>query len=336
MKKITKCWLLAFAMLLALTVFSAQPARADGAIMDITAITSDSVSLRWQKPSYKIEGATAKVTGYKILYGKKANDLKQFGSQLSASATKVKVTGLSSKTTYYFQIKVLVKLTSTSSGKSVKDETNYLESPMKTITMPGKIKTLRVTGADIEEEQVVFKWQAVNPKSASFGYQYYIKTTDGKKHSAGKVTTNGVRLNNISNSTYYLGRVRSYIKIENRDGEKYCYGAWSAWVPILSDPVVVSGSLQNGRINLTWTEMSGVDGYDIYIFKKGWQKIYKAVYTSTGPTSGTIMKVNGRSFKPNWDVDYEIMIVARKSAGGKNYYSSGKTYIPLKINTPKT
>ena len=330
MKKRTFAVLATFVMILLLGFLSARTVRADGGSLDIAAVTSNSVTIRWEKPSYTLENAQVIVTGYKVLYGTSADQLKQFGKKLSASATKKKVTGLSPKKKYYFQVKVLVDIVNESAGIKDTDATDYMPSPVTAITLPGKIKTLRVTSADIENEQVVFKWKAVNPNYKNFGYQYYIKTVSGKKKASAKVTKNGVRLNKITNTGCYFGRVRSYCRLENREGVKYFYGEWSEWVPILSDPLLVAVALPEGKLNVTWSEMKGVDGYDIYVFKKGWKKFYKAVYTATGPTSGTILKLNGKSFTPARNTSYEVTVVARKNYGGKNYYSLG--YVSQSVN----
>ncbi len=315
-----------------LFVFSpARPVRADIGLVDIAEITENSVTIRWDRPSYPFENVKAVVTGYKVYYGTSADKLQQYGKKLSASATKRKITGLASKKKYYFQIKVGVKFVNQNDEIQSRDVTNYLETPISVITLPGKISNLLVTSADLEERQVVFKWTAVNPNSKNYGYQYYVKTSGGKKKASGKVTTNGVRLKNITNTGYYLGKARSYCKITNREGTKYFYGEWSDWVPIMSDPMIINAGLPDGRINVTWSEMKGVDGYDIYLYKNGWKKMYKASYTSTGATSGTIMKVNGKSFKPAWGTEYWFYIVARKSFGGKNYYSPGNHYVPLSV-----
>lgn len=333
MKKRAAVILTAFVMLFLAGFLTAREARADGnRTVEIISVTENSVTIRWEKPTYNIENCKTTVTGYKVYYGTSADKLQPYGKKLSASATQKKITGLTPKKKYYFQVKVGVRIVNESEGINTTDSTNYLETPMHAITLPGKITTLQVTSTDAVKKQVVFKWSAVNPNYSDFGYQYYVKTAAGKKKSAARVTTNGIRLKNIANTTYYLGKVRSFCKIENRDGVKYCYGKWSDWMPILSDPLVVAAGLPEGKLNVTWTEMKGVDGYDIYIFKEGWKKYYKAAYTAVGATSGTITKVNGKAFNLARNTSYEVSIVARKNYNGKNYYSRGQNSTRLDIN----
>ena len=323
MKRNLKIVLAAFVMILLLGFLPVREARADGiGVVDVASVTQNSVTIRWDKPTYNIENAKVTVRGYKLLYGTSPDKLQQYGKNLSASATKKKITGLSPKTQYYFQIKVYIRLKS-ETGSSSKDSTNYLETPLGVVTLPKKITNLQVTATNVSKKQAVIKWTAVNPAYQNFGYQYYVKTESGKKKASARLTTNGVRLKNISNTTCYYAKVRSFSKLANREGTKYFYGEWSDWIPILSDPLVIGAALPGGLLNVTWTEMKGVDGYDIYVFKEGWKKFYKAAYTPTGATSGTITKVNGKEFSPLRNTNYEISIVPRKNYGGKNYYGFG-------------
>lgn len=329
MKKKVAYLLAAFAMMIAFAIFAARPVSAADGFLDVSKVTTSSVTLRWNKTAFKAEGEKVQTLGYKLYYGTSTEKMKQFGEKLSAKATGKTVTGLKARKRYFFRLKVILKHTNLETGKSKTVLKDYVDNPLAIYTLPEKIDTIRTTSSAVKAKKLRFKWKDVNPSDNSFGYEYEVKTRSGNMKDNGSTTENGVVLKNASNATYYLGRVRSTYTFENRDGKKTCYGEWSNWAALLSTPVVIGASLSGGKINVTWTEMKGVDGYDIYITNDNWKGYYKAGYTSTGATSGTIETVKGKKFSYKRGESYEVSIVARKKIDGKNYYSPGDNDVTI-------
>lgn len=294
---IMSCFLLVFAFLLMPVV------KADAAAVQTKATTS-SITVKWD--------AKEDALNYKVYVGKDYSSLKLYKT-LKPSVTSVTIKKLPAGCERY--VKIAYEY-SHSYNPSKKFE-GFVSSVFAK-TIPGK-----VTG--VKQERWYYYAKSFNATWKKFegadGYQYIVKTSNGKKKASGIVKYNGnsLSVDKISNSMVYTVQVRAYVEI---NGKKQ-YGAWSAPGYFFTQPQITKAQVSKNKLTVKWDKVTGATGYDIYVSTKkesGYKKV-KSVGKNTSFV--TITKLAGKSISAK--KQYYVYVISKKKVG-KTTYTSGMLY----------
>ena len=117
----------------------------------------------------------------------------------------------------------------------------------------------------------------------------------------------------------YNVQVRGYITV---NGQKY-YDKWSDKAYLFTQPMVKKASVSGSKLKITWSKVSGVTGYDVYVSAKEKSGYKKVKSLSSSKSSVTVSKLGGKKFSSK--KTYYIYIVGKKKVG-KTTYTSGRHY----------
>ena len=267
--------------------------------------TDTTITLSWSKVS--------KATGYRVyVYNSKTKKYEYNGYSKTNSYT---IKKLKAATEYKIKVRAYKTIS----------KTNYYgsySSILTTITKPSKVKGLT---ASKSTTSIKLSWTKI---SGSTGYRIYTYNTSTKKYEyTGYSNTNSYTVSKLKNMTEYKFKVRAY-KTYNKTNY---YGSYSDIYTTATIPNKVTGvtltSKSTSSLELKWNKLSGVTGYDVYLYKQASQsfKSYKKV---TG-TSLNITNLDTAKF-------YKVYVKAYKTINGTNYYSSASTTVSQKTNSTDT
>ncbi len=160
------------------------------------------------------------------------------------------------------------------------------------------------------------KYNSLKLKWTKQGYADGYQICDAQSKVVKNVTKNSVTLKKLATGKTYRYKVRSYIR--NADGTR-SYGAFSSVVSAttkLKTPEVEIVSKKTGQARITWSKVSGANGYEIY-YKKSSGETYRKVKTVNN-ANVRLCRVRGMK---SGDKAY-FRVRAFKKTGSKKVYSS--------------
>ncbi len=170
---------------------------------------------------------------------------------------------------------------------------------IKYTIVPGVTKKIETKPST---DSITLKWNEADEATGYRVYQYNSKTKAWKKIAS--VKTNTYTVKKLKAGTDYKFRIKSYTKLSNGDvifSTKY-KTIETATKPLT--PTVKLASIKSGTATITWTNVSGESGYQVYY--------------STGK-NGTYKKVN--SYKAE-----TLKATKSKLTRGKTYYFKVRAY----------
>lgn len=176
-------------------------------------------------------------------------------------------------------------------------------------TRPEKVTGFKASG--LTTNTITLKW---NSQPNVKGYKIYKYNSDTAKYEyVGKTTGTSYTVKKLTAGRTYLFQVAAYFQMNGNDygGEK------SATVKMVTRPkntTIKKLTTGSKKANLTWSRVSGANGYEIYM-KQGsgsWKKIKTITNASTVKYSKTKLKKGKK---------YYFRIKAYKTCDGKKYYS---------------
>ena len=260
-----------------------------GVTGSITSVaTHSSVTLNW--------APVTDATGYRVyLYNEGWKLLKV------TQALKFKAQGLVAGCRYRFAVKAIT----TENGKTALSP-SFASAAVYTKPLPPQsVKALTTT-----DKSIVLSWSRC--KGAT-GYRIYVR--NGKKWKAIKTTTaSSYTVKSLEPDTVYTFAVKPYIKSENSYIWATSYSKADVSTRLATVQVVFVSEAQ-GRINFTWTDISGESGYQLWYCETGGGKYRKV----SNYKAGTTVKseggfVSGRTY-------YFKMRAYKKTSSGYVYSS---------------
>lgn len=251
--------------------------------ISISSQSSSAIKLKWNK----VTGAT----GYGVY--KYNESTKKWELVKTTTETSYAVKNLKAATTYKFKIKAYKTVGSTKIW-------GQATSSFSATTEPAKPTNIKVTAAS--SSAIKLSWSKV---SGATGYRVYKYNTSTKKWEAIKTTTSAsYKVENLKAGTKYKFRIKAYMKI----GDKaYWSDATSTFETATKTktPTLKVTSTTKGKANLTWTNVSGESGFQVYYSTKkdsGFKKVknYSADTlkgTKSSLTSGKTYYFKVRTYK---------------------------------------
>lgn len=278
---------------------SAKPASTT--ISSVTA-SDNGFTVKWKK--------VKNVTGYKIQYST-ASSFKNAKTVTvnKAGTTSKKVTGLKSKKKYYVRVRTY---------KTVKKKNTYSSYTKSKAVTTGVAKTT-VSKITAKQKGFTVQWKKVSDIT---GYQIQYSTDskfkkNNKTVKITKASTTSKTINGLKDNQKYYVRIRAY-KTANK---KTYYSSYTATKNVTTNPPVTSISeitLQQGNdINISWTEVSGITGYQIqYSTDSAFKNDNKTQkITDSSVTSAVLSNLAENQI-------YYVRIRTFVTVGDKNTYSS--------------
>lgn len=262
-----------------------------------------SVKLSWSK----VSGAT----GYRVY--------KYDGSWKMVKDTKslsCEIGGLKSGTAYKFYVRPYKQY----SGKTVWSADNKADA-VQTYTMPSATSKISYTSST---DSVKLSWNKVTGATDYRIYLYdnakdkYVKVADTSKNSYTVKKKNGKKL---KPGVEYKFRVKAYIK---KNGKTYWSDSYktvtTATKPAKSSLTVTSSK---GKVNLSWKDVMGESGYQVYYSTKKDGKYKKLTSLKADKVKYSKKLTKGKK--------YYFKVRAYKKAGGKTVYGSFSFVKSVKI-----
>lgn len=297
MKNSIKCFM---TMIIMAVVFCVTGVTANAAGITQTGQTENSVTISWPAESDAIE--------YYISFGKDYSEADAAAPlTLPASSTSYTFTGLQAGTEYYVNVKYAYQ------GYS-KTYTSYIGGEYIK-TLPAKVSGVNQTKWWYYAKSVDFAWT----DQPAADYEYVIRDNKNKVVSKNTALGNSGYLSKVSNTMVYNVQVRGYITV---NGQKN-YGKWSDKAYLFTQPMVKKASVSGSKLKITWSKVSGVTGYDVYVSTKEKSGYKKVKSLSSSKSSVTVSKLGGKKFSSK--KTYYIYIVGKKKVG-KTTYTSGRHY----------
>lgn len=182
-------------------------------------------------------------------------------------------------------------------------------------TLPAKVSGVNQTKWWYYAKSVDFAWT----DQPVADYEYVIRNNKNKIVSKNTSLGNSGYLSKVSNTMVYNVQVRGYITV---NGQKY-YDKWSDKAYLFTQPMVKKASVSGSKLKITWSKVSGVTGYDVYVSAKEKSGYKKVKSLSSSKSSVTVSKLGGKKFSSK--KTYYIYIVGKKKVG-KTTYTSGRHY----------
>ncbi|MBE5890363.1 MAG: hypothetical protein E7282_05260 [Lachnospiraceae bacterium] len=241
--------------------------------------SANGATITWSKSS----GATGYYISYKAEGG-------SYAKLASVTGTSYTIKEFSPKTKYYVRIKPYVTVT----GKNIYSSyTTAISFCTKPATVSG------ITQASTTTNSITINWKA---QSGILGYQVYLYDASGTRLT-GPITIEDPTVSTYTYSgltagTAYSCRVRAYYT--NADGQMM-YGSVGK-ISIKTRPGQVTGLKRSkstyDSTTLTWTKVSGADGYRIYRYDtstKSWK--YLATTTKNSYTNSKLTSAKKYTYR---------------------------------------
>ncbi len=284
-------------------VYYNQKNESDVSISDVTKLTAtqskSTVTLSWNK--------VKNATGYRV-YQKVDGKWKKL---YDTSKNTYKVTSLKSGTEYSFAVKAYVK----SNGKTYWS-VNY--AGIKTGTEPAITKSVTATQTT---NTITLSWSKV---TGATGYRVYKYNTKTKKYEKIKTTTaRSYTVTDLKAGSVYIFKVKAYKKVDGKN----IWGSASAAFETATKcakPTLKVTSAQKGIANLSWTNVSGESGYQLYMSTKkdsGFKHL--ANYKANAIKDKKSKLTSGKT--------YYFKVRAYKTVDGKKIYSSYSSVKSIKV-----
>ncbi len=263
----------------------------------------DSITLTWSK----ING----VTGYRVYVEKNG----KWKTVKTLNKNTYKVTGLNNGTNYKFAVKAYI-----SSGTFVLWAPEYIT--INTATKP--LKPSKVTAVQTTNS-IELSWSKVTGADGYRIYQYNSKT---KKYEAIKtLSSTSYRVEKLKAGTTYKFKIRAYKKV----GDNKMWGEMTSVVTVATKPLKpskISAVQSTNSIELSWSRVTGADGYRVYKYNSKTKK-YEKVKTLNS-TSYKIEKLKAGT-------TYKLKIRAYKKVGDNKVWGGATSAVTVatKPETPK-
>lgn len=263
--------------------------------------STKAIKLTWSK----VTGAD----GYRVYqYNTKS---KKWESIKTLKAASYKVENLKAGTVYKFRIKAYKKDDGTIWGKAT-DTISVATKPVA----PENIKTVQSAKA------IKLSWSKV---TGADGYRVYKYNSKAKTWDKIKTLTGtSYKVQNLKSGTTYKFRIKAY---KAHNGETL----WSAATSTITattkpaTPIITAlASTAKGRAAVSWTNVAGETGYELWASTKKDSGYKKVVTTKADVTKGVRTDfVSGRT--------YYFKVRAYKTVDGAKLYSSWSTVKSVKV-----
>ena len=255
-----------------------------------SAPATDSITLAWSP----VTG----VTGYRLfvrLDGK-------WKTVKTLKGTTYKVTGVTPGTKYTFAVKAYI-----SSGAFVLWAPEYITHDTATKAVrPSKVTATQNTGA------IKLNWTA---SPGATGYRIFYKSGNNWKVMLSSTTATTHTFKNLNAGEKFTFAIQPYII----NGSSIVWGQYAEFTTATKPATVTAkaSSGSSGKISLSWNQVSGSEGYQIW-YKKGDGsfKLYKTVGAGTKSMSFSNL---------NSGTKYTFAVRAGKRTSGGNIFGGYKT-----------
>ena len=291
---------------------SAVSAEADLGIVELESVISNSngtITLNWSE----VEGAE----GYQVYRSKNGGSYYRVSTRTSNTFTNTTVTA---GCTYSYKVRAYAY---DSNGDKVYSDYSNI------ISITAVPEEIEITSAEWTSEGAALSWEEAE---GADGYEIYRSADGGDYESLCDVSGEGYTDASIEFGSVYSYKVRAYVY--DSDGEKV-YGEFSDAVSVeieLDEPELESVTLNSdGTITLSWSEVEGAEGYQIYRSKNGGS--YYRVSTRTSNTFTNTTVTAGCTYS------YKVRAYTYDSNGDKVYseYSNiiSITAVPEETESPR-
>lgn len=256
-----------------------------------TNATTNSLTISWDK----VDGATSY-----IVYRKQNGNNYAIGSTTGTSYT---VTGFNNKIEMTSDIYVYPVRSSGSYDAAPSYSKGIYDFNLKLV--PTKVQNIHFTYYWASLKEVVMEFDKT---VYSDGYVYEVYNYKNKKISSGTASSYSTYLKNITMTSFYKVRVRSYITLNNET----IYGEWSDYKMFGQQPKVTIKKSGKG-VKLSWKKVKGAKSYTVYVSakeKSGFKKI-KTLKKNTLK----VTKFKNKKIKKN--KKYYVYVVANTKFGKK-------------------
>lgn len=174
-----------------------------------------------------------------------------------------------------------------------------------------QVKNLKVVETD--EDEIEVRWSKIKGVN---GYQVYIKAENGSWKKVLTTKDNEADIEKLSSAKTYTVKVRAYKK----SGSKNYYGKFSSSVVTSTEPDEVKNlSIKSSSKNatLTWSKVSGADGYRVYKYNTKTKKWEKVANVKANSATVSVSSKGGEKFK----------VKAYTYLNGKYYYSDSSAVV---------
>ena len=258
-----------------------------------------SLKISWTKVS--------RADGYRIyVYNSKTKKYDYYAQPTTNSVT---VKGLSTATEQKFKVRAYVNYNGSK-------HFGYYSDIYSTTTEPTKVKGLTTSAR--ADTSLKISWTKV---SRADGYRIYVYNSKTKKYDYyAQPTTNSVTVKGLSTASEQKFKVRAYV---NYNGSKY-FGYYSDVYSTTTVPKKVSGvkasPTSSSSLNLTWTKVSGANGYRVYVYNSKTKKY--DYYGQPTTNSITISKDPATNKSLTYAKEYKFKVRAYKTYNNTKYFGS--------------
>ena len=277
----------------------------DELIVNVTASTTSSVSLAWNK----IDSAT----GYQVQIGDAYGNWADY-----AYTGETNLTFSNLQSAYRFPVRIRAY---TQKGGNIKWG-NFFQ--LNVATKPGKVSGIKLSSTDTS---ITVKWKKVSRAS---GYRIYIYNSSTKsyefKKSVSKASTVSAKVTGLKPKKSYKIKVAAYKSADNIKFVGTKSGALSIKTKNKSVTLKSAKSSKKKKINVKWKKRSGVSGYQVmWSTTSNFKKNFLSTKVSgSSKTSKTLTTAKSKK-------NYYVRVRAYKKSGKKyTYYSWSKT-IKVKV-----
>lgn len=264
-------------------------------------------SLKATAYSTKIKLSWSKATGAK------GYQVYQYNSQSgkwvklpTTSKTSCTVTGLDSVTTYKFRVRPYAKVGSKS-----------LYGEWKTVSKSTTIgKPTEFSVSDVTESTATVQWNKI-PGATSYRV-YYINVSTGYSKTV-DTATESVKLTKLNTGSSYkvnVSALNTAKKITGNKSDTFTFSTSPAAVKITKAEVTAEGF-----VNLTWSKVTGANGYTVYASKVG-SDGKPGSFTQAGTVTTTTVSLTGLS--PSTTYIFKVLAFINTPAG-KSYSADSLT-----------
>ncbi len=178
---------------------------------------------------------------------------------------------------------------------------NYLGEKRLTFTIKPKATTgLKAKTQDTKS--ITLSWSKT---TGATGYEVYKYNSQTKKYVKIKTTTStSYKVTSLNAGTTYKFKVRAYKKVGDSTTIFGTYSSVFSTATKTAKPTLKSATQSSGKVKLTWNNVSGESGYEIY-------------YSTS--KNGTYKKMSGVAAN-------KISYTTSKLTAGKTYYFKVRTY----------